>query len=82
MLTSHREKAKEQSYVKQLSNFTHFIEENKNKIVVCVFLSHFVPPQCVNSCLHAEHPSLHDTAVMTFRDKARKSSNFQSAKIQ
>jgi len=33
MLTSHRKNTKEQSYVKQLSNFTHFIEENKNEIV-------------------------------------------------
>ena len=28
MLTLHKEEAKEQSYVKYLSNFTHFIEEN------------------------------------------------------
>jgi len=28
MLTLHREEAKEQSQVKKLSNFTHFIEEN------------------------------------------------------
>jgi len=28
IMTLHREKAKEQSWVKYLSNFTHFIEEN------------------------------------------------------
>ena len=48
MLTSHKEHAKDQSYVKSLSNFTHFIEENWNWIVVCVFLSNFSRPQWVN----------------------------------
>ena len=49
MLTSHRENTKEQSYVKLLSNSTHFIAENGNEIAVYVFLSNFSRPQCVKN---------------------------------
>ena len=36
-LTSHRENATEQYYVKLVSNLTHFIEEKWNEIVVCAY---------------------------------------------